>query len=325
MNARTPFDEIADALHTLPPGDFTAARNTAADRVKKDDPALAKRVRALHRPTLAAWAANLLAHRRPGLVRDLLDLGGALREAQAHLHGEQLRELADRRRRLVHALVARAGEEARSAGQVLGADALDGLERTLTAALADPEAGRLLAEGHLSAVLEPVLWPGAADRVPAPDPTPAPAAGAARKAVRKGPGKAPREAPGTAEPPAGDAAAKAGRAAEEERRRTLAEARAAAEEAERAAVEAGRRAQEADDGLAAAGSARERAEDEAARARTALEEARERDAAARAGLAGAERQRKAADRAARTARGRTERAREAAARAAQRLAELDPG
>lgn len=102
----TDFEAITDALYVLAPTAFTAARNERADEVKKSDPQLAKAIRALHRPTVAAWAANLLAHRHHDLVGQLMDLGQALREAQEHLAGEQMRGLADQRR--LHRSAARA-------------------------------------------------------------------------------------------------------------------------------------------------------------------------------------------------------------------------
>ncbi|MQS16433.1 hypothetical protein F7Q99_30625 [Streptomyces kaniharaensis] len=48
--AEPDFDAIADALYTLAPQDFTAARNEHANTLKKTDPQLAKQIRALRRP-----------------------------------------------------------------------------------------------------------------------------------------------------------------------------------------------------------------------------------------------------------------------------------
>lgn len=124
------FDVIADGLYLLAPADFTAARTRHADELKKTDPALAKRIRALHRPTQAAWAANLLAHHHRDQVEQLLGLGQALRDAQQHLAGAQLRELVEQRRRLVRALTEQAGRDAAAAGHPLGAGAVTDLERT---------------------------------------------------------------------------------------------------------------------------------------------------------------------------------------------------
>ncbi|MFB7382892.1 hypothetical protein, partial [Kitasatospora purpeofusca] len=155
------FDRIADELYTLAPADFTTTRNRHADRLKKTDPQLAKRIRALHRPTHTAWAANLLTHRHPDLVGELLDLGRALRDAQEHLAGERLRELVEQRRRLVRALTARAVKDAAAAGHPLGTGAVADLDGTLTAALADPDAADALGAGRLTTALQPAAWPGA--------------------------------------------------------------------------------------------------------------------------------------------------------------------
>lgn len=50
------LESVADELYGLPPGEFVAARgrHVAAARTAKD-PALAKQIAALRKPTLAAW------------------------------------------------------------------------------------------------------------------------------------------------------------------------------------------------------------------------------------------------------------------------------
>src|SRR6478735_4794190 len=52
------LDAIAVELYSLPPDDFTAARNA---RAAASDRALAARVKTLRKPTAAAWAVDLLA------------------------------------------------------------------------------------------------------------------------------------------------------------------------------------------------------------------------------------------------------------------------
>ncbi|MFJ9770340.1 hypothetical protein ACIRVF_03755 [Kitasatospora sp. NPDC101157] len=325
------FDAIADALYVLAPSDFTAARNERADGLKKADPRLAKRIRSLHRPTLAAWAANLLTHRHHQLVEQLLDLGEALRTAQEHLAGEQLRALADRRRRLVRALTEQARQEASAAGHPLGADAVADLDRTLSAALADPDAARALAEGRLTTALEPPPWPGAAPGGPEP-------AGRA-EAVGAGKGPGPAKAPPAER---AERAARRGPTAEAERQRVrrrereqeqeqeLARAWQAATTAKQEEREAVGRVGEAEQALRGARSARrqaqdeaERALDEAERARDALARAGEREAHARAALARADEQLRAAEDAVGAAQEQAARSRESAHEAADRLRQLE--
>ncbi|MFD9597869.1 hypothetical protein ACFWA9_34650 [Kitasatospora sp. NPDC059973] len=308
------FDAIADELHTLAPQDFTAARNRHADALKKTDPQLAQQVRALRRPTQAAWAANLLAHRHGDLVGQLLDLGQALRDAQEHLAGEQLRTLTEQRRQLVRALTGQAERDAAEAGHPLGADAVAEVDRTLGAALADPDAARALAAGRLTAPLDPVLWPGAGK----PD---SGKPGAGKPGSRKpGTGAATKKAAETSPVSARDSRpTKAQAAAERRRRREQEQARKALAGAERAADTADARAADAARALDEAESARRRAETEAGQARAALAEAQDREALARERLTRAAKQARSAEDAARTADDRAAKAREALQEAAERL------
>jgi hypothetical protein len=174
------FDEVTDALYGLPPGEFTAARNRAAEEAKGGgDRPLAERVRALRRPTAAAYALNLLVRGHPDLVEQLLELGKGLRDAQAQLQGTRLRELAAQRTALVRAVAEQARREAAASGQPVGNQAADELEQTLRAVLADEEAADEFAAGRLTHALTPGstlpdLPAGAAPRAPARAPADAP-------------------------------------------------------------------------------------------------------------------------------------------------------
>ena len=69
-------EEGIDGLFGLPPEEFIAARDQLARQLKAGgDAAGAKRVSALRRPTVAAWAVNQAARERPELVRELLEAG----------------------------------------------------------------------------------------------------------------------------------------------------------------------------------------------------------------------------------------------------------
>ncbi|WP_051830400.1 hypothetical protein [Streptomyces novaecaesareae] len=318
--ASTPpdFNAIADALYALAPTDFTATRNERADELKKSDPRLAQRIRALHRPTLAAWAANLLAHRHHDLVEQLIELGQALRDAQRHLASEQLRALTDRRRQLVQALTEQARQDAAAAGHPLGADAVGDVTRTLSAALADPDAARALAKGRLTAALEPPLWPGAAPSGAETDRDVGAPAGAAQPAARQGTFRK------AAEPSDGQersaARAEAARQRLREQEQAARETVAAAVETER---EASGRAADADRVLRDAQSVLRRAQGETERARAELARAQEHEASAREDLAQAGERVRAAEDAARTAGGRAARSREAVRDAVERLQKLE--
>ncbi|WP_438017029.1 hypothetical protein WMF18_40580 [Sorangium sp. So ce315] len=76
-------EEEVDDLYSKPLGDFTRARDALAKRLRQaGDKAAAERVKALRRPTAAAWALNQLARRYPQRMEALLDAGERLREAQ---------------------------------------------------------------------------------------------------------------------------------------------------------------------------------------------------------------------------------------------------
>ena len=149
-------EQIADDLYGLPPPEFTAAREQAAARARASgDAVTADRVHRLRRPTLAAWLVNLLVREHPQEVRALLELASGLREAQARLDGDQLRELTQRRRAVVAALTGQAGQAATRAGLSVGEGPLNELEQVLHTALTDPEAADAVASGRLTSTRNP--------------------------------------------------------------------------------------------------------------------------------------------------------------------------
>ncbi|AEW92419.1 MULTISPECIES: hypothetical protein [Streptomycetaceae] len=144
------FDAVADELYRLRPEEFTAARDARAAQARKaGERGLADRVKALRKPVLAAWAANLLVREHPDQAEALLGLGEALRRAQQGLSGEELRELSAQRRVLVSALLRQVERLTARAGQPVGREVLDAVNETLHAVLADPAAAREWATGRL--------------------------------------------------------------------------------------------------------------------------------------------------------------------------------
>lgn len=144
------FDGIVAELLVVPPADFTASRNARADRAEG---ALARRIRAVKKPTLAAWAVDLLSH--DAMFREALELAGALREAQDDLDRDELSRLGAQRRQLVAALARRAVELADRAGVAVGASTRDDVERTVNAAIVDPVAAAVVSAGRLVRPLDP--------------------------------------------------------------------------------------------------------------------------------------------------------------------------
>ncbi|MFC7344332.1 hypothetical protein [Saccharopolyspora griseoalba] len=145
------LDDVARELYTADPAEFVAARDRAAGEAGGQ---LAREIKKLRKPTLAAWAVNLLATREPDELEALLDLGERLRSAQRELRGDDLRELAAERTRVLRAVTDRAAALAAGAGHELGDAARDQVETTFTAALSDPEAAASVRAGCLAKPLE---------------------------------------------------------------------------------------------------------------------------------------------------------------------------
>ncbi|MFJ6070618.1 hypothetical protein ACIQFU_07165 [Streptomyces sp. NPDC093065] len=247
-------EQVLDELYGTPPSAFVARREerAAAARTagRKED---ARRIHAARRPTLAAWAANLLTRSRPEEARRFLELGQALREAHRTLDAAGLKELSAQRRRIVAALSRQAAQLAGEAGHRLPQAAQREVESTLRAVLADPDAADRWAGGRLEVSLTP--------------PSVFPSGSAPAQPARDGPEPAPRPESSRASPQS--------RAKDElaERRRRRREELARAErEAERAA----RRLREARAERADAEESLRAADDELARVQEAVTDAEER-------------------------------------------------
>jgi hypothetical protein len=206
------LDAVTDELYGLRPERFTAARDErAAAALAAGDRALAERISRLRRPSLSAWAGNLLVRDRPDQVEPLINLGAALRQAHRDLDGDQLRELMHQQRLLLGALSRQAAQLAARAGHPLGADTQREVRETLQAVLADPDAAQQWASGRLTKPLTPAVGFPATTAEPPPRPTSPSAARAKAPPSRR------REES----------------AAEQRRRRQLDEARQDVEEADR--------------------------------------------------------------------------------------------
>jgi gas vesicle protein len=146
-----PVDDAADALYGLPLGEFTSARNAAAkelrDRGLADE---ADAVKALAKPTVAAWAVNQLTRRRHADLDEFLDAAAAARDAQ--LSGAaDARDAVQRQRKALETLVRVAREELGSASEAVTAR----IRQTLEAAAVDDGAAEAVRAGRLDKELEP--------------------------------------------------------------------------------------------------------------------------------------------------------------------------
>jgi uncharacterized protein YhaN len=142
---------IADELYALPLGDFTPARDARAKALKGTD--LAAPVKALRKPSLAAWVVNLLVRRDADQVTQVLDLGAALREAAAGMQGEELRALTRQRRQLTAAVTTGARSLAAGEGVKVTPAVADQVESTLTAAMLDARCAEAVRSGLLVTAL----------------------------------------------------------------------------------------------------------------------------------------------------------------------------
>ncbi|ONI84392.1 hypothetical protein ALI144C_14605 [Actinosynnema sp. ALI-1.44] len=154
---------IADRLYALRPGDFMAARSEFVRAAKEEgDKEAAAAIGKFRKPSLAAWALNLLARKaRPDLQR-LENLGVALRDAHGRFDGETLRDLSKQRHQVIRALVAEVRSLASGEGQKLSESVLRDVETVFAAALADPAVTEVLLAGTLSATNDltlPQAWP----------------------------------------------------------------------------------------------------------------------------------------------------------------------
>lgn len=138
--------QVADRLYAEPLATFTPARDSAAKEAGADRQ-LAARVKALRKPSTAAWALNLLVRREGGQIDQVLALGEALRVAAESMAAEDLRMLTRQRRQLTHALAGTARELAREHEVRLTDAVVDQVEGTLTAAMLDPVAARVVRTG----------------------------------------------------------------------------------------------------------------------------------------------------------------------------------
>jgi hypothetical protein len=143
---------IADELFALPLAEFTPRRDAIAKEHKADKD-LAVRIKAIRKPSMAAWVVNLLVRREPEQVDQMLAVGVALREAQANLDGEELRALTRQRRQVTAAITMQARGLAGQVGVKVTESVAEQVEATLTAGLVDESAAAAVRSGLLVTAL----------------------------------------------------------------------------------------------------------------------------------------------------------------------------
>jgi hypothetical protein len=147
-----PAEEL-DGLFHGPLEKFTPARNELAKTLRSDGKGeAADWVKALKKPTRAAWLVDQLAVRKPKDVAKLLEVGAELRRGQEEMLAgspdrEALRKAARREQEAVDSLVRTA--EAIGREHKVGSQILDRVTETLRAAAGDPEVARAIELGRL--------------------------------------------------------------------------------------------------------------------------------------------------------------------------------
>ncbi|GAA3526565.1 hypothetical protein GCM10022234_24770 [Aeromicrobium panaciterrae] len=145
---------IAHDLYSVPLGEFVAARKerVAAARAA-GDLALSKAIGELRKPSAAAALVNLLAREADELLQEVVELGEDLREAQEQGDGGRLRELNAERKTLLRRIAAETVELAEEHDLSHAPAVMNGVDETIKAALADPDAARAVQAGLLVSAL----------------------------------------------------------------------------------------------------------------------------------------------------------------------------
>jgi hypothetical protein len=245
MPGDSDVERTIDGLYTLDLSEFTAARDASARELRTaGDRDAAKLVKALAKPSRAAWAINQVVRASPLALDAVVEAGSTLRDVQqealASGPNPSLHEATRARRAAVRAFA----ELAVAHLGPTGASARDAIEQTLNAASIDAVSAAAVRAARLTRELDPpdiFETLEAVPRRPAPPTKDAPAP-AVDPAARRRADKA-------------TALAQKARTAAEDARRVADEARRGAEVAEARAVDAEGRAEqaerEADEALAA--------------------------------------------------------------------------
>lgn len=141
----------ADELYGADPAMFVARRTELVKQARAGgDKALATRIGALRRPTVAAWYMNLLARSGATELDDLIDLGATMREAQAELDMARVASLAPTRRALETTVLRRLDMLLATQGITASPAAWAEVGHTLTAVAADASAAAAVRSGCLA-------------------------------------------------------------------------------------------------------------------------------------------------------------------------------
>ncbi|AQX81533.1 hypothetical protein BWO91_17585 [Plantibacter flavus] len=149
--APTDLASAAVELLRVPLSGFVAERRRLAVAARDDgDDDLATAILALRKPTVAAWALNVLTAHRPDLLSELEQLGSALGDAQRSGDATALRTLGTERRSLIATLVTATVEAAAAEGASLSGAVIETVRQSLQAASADADLAAQVSSGRLT-------------------------------------------------------------------------------------------------------------------------------------------------------------------------------
>ena len=143
-----------DRLYALPLDEFTRERDELAKRLRKQgDADAAAAVKALKKPSVAAWAVNQVRRDRPDDVRSLLEVTDELHRVYGGLSAagarERMAEASDMQRDLIRALVRCAEQLLEAGGHSANEQTLGKVADTLRAAALDEELREQLSTGRV--------------------------------------------------------------------------------------------------------------------------------------------------------------------------------
>ena len=159
-------DLLADAkaeLYQADPDDFMSRRQELLAQAREaGEPAAAKQIGALRKPTRSAWVVNRLVRADPEVTARLAELAAELRETGPSMDGGRIRELTAARARLVDELTRQAFDDLPAPPAAVREE----VTATLDAALADPEVA-----ANLGTLVRAAHWAGfGLGGAPAPTP-----------------------------------------------------------------------------------------------------------------------------------------------------------
>lgn len=153
-DATDPLAAAMGRLYGVPLEDFMATRKALVAEAKTaGDKGLATAVGKLRKPSLGAWAVNLVARQDRDAVQALLEVGARMRAAQSALDAATLTGLRGERDATVDRFVRSAVTQVASADRTLSAAGQDEVRATAIAALADAAAAEAVASGQLTKAL----------------------------------------------------------------------------------------------------------------------------------------------------------------------------